>query len=343
MRTGVAASVVAHIALLIIALVGLGSAQPLTPDVVESIAVDLVPISDITNIRQGSLQSKVVKTETPAIVDTPKPAELAKPTGNTDQDQVKPQETDKVTPAPTVNTAPEPKPEPTPTPTPDPPKEPTPTPKPTPVTAPEVAPTPVDAQPDQKVAATAADTPADSVAPVPASKPVQLQKAPVKAPPKDTKVATVTPKPVPTPPKDTSSSKPQDDQAAKVAAQMAALINPEKSRGAVTGDSGQATLGKNTGKSATLTQSQLDGLIAKIKECFSLPPSLIDASDSTRVTFSLDASGGLTGDPQITNAPQSATEQALASAAKRAIMRCGPYPMAAGQDVGATFTAQQLL
>ena len=90
MKAGVTTSVVAHAALLIVAIVGLGSAKPLEPDVVESIAVDLVPISDITNIRAGSLKSKVVQTETPAVVETEKPADLAQKTGNTDQDQPTP-------------------------------------------------------------------------------------------------------------------------------------------------------------------------------------------------------------------------------------------------------------
>ena len=108
MKAGVTTSVVAHVALLIVAIVGLGSAKPLQPEVVESIAVDLVPISDITNIRQGSLTSKVVKTDTPAVVKTDKPAEVAQKTGNTDKDQPTPKETDKQTPAPATNTAPKP-------------------------------------------------------------------------------------------------------------------------------------------------------------------------------------------------------------------------------------------
>src|SRR5262245_4718087 len=100
MKTGVTTSVIAHAALIIIALVGLGSARPLEPEVVESIAVDLVPISDITNIRAGSLDSQVVKTDTPAVVETEKPAELAQKTGATEEDQPTPEETQKVTPAP---------------------------------------------------------------------------------------------------------------------------------------------------------------------------------------------------------------------------------------------------
>ena len=45
MRIGVTVSIVAHIAVLAIGLINLGFAEPLTP-VVESIAVDLVPIEE---------------------------------------------------------------------------------------------------------------------------------------------------------------------------------------------------------------------------------------------------------------------------------------------------------
>ena len=60
MRTGVVTSVILHAALLIIALVGLGSAKPLEPEVVESIAVDLVPMlkeSSVTAAWAGYIDS----------------------------------------------------------------------------------------------------------------------------------------------------------------------------------------------------------------------------------------------------------------------------------------------
>ena len=80
MKAGVTTSVIAHAAFLVLALVGLGAAKPLEPEVVESIAVELVPISEVTNIRMGSLDSTVVETETPAVVETETPAETSTPT-----------------------------------------------------------------------------------------------------------------------------------------------------------------------------------------------------------------------------------------------------------------------
>lgn len=343
MKAGVTTSVLFHVALLIIAIVGLGSAKPVEPEAVESIAVDLVPISDVTNIRAGSLDSKVVKTDTPAIVKSDKPAELAQKTGNTQDDQPTPTEASKVTPAPVVNTAP--KPTPAPQPTPEPAPVPDPTPVPQPVAAPDPAPAPVETQPQQEVATDTAtpDAPAAQVAPMPATRPAQLQKAPAPKPPvKDTQVAEVTPKKQDTPKKQTQQAQKQPDQQAKDADQVAALINSEKSRGAVTGDGGDPTLGKNTGKSSTLSQSAIDGLIAQIKGCMSVPAGAAEAGITAQLHFSIDDSGAVTGMPDVVSNSQSTLERALASAAQRAVMRCGPYPMAVGQEVQATFDPREL-
>jgi colicin import membrane protein len=340
MKAGVTTSAIAHAALLIIAIVGLGSAKPLEPEVVESIAVDLVPISDITNIRQGSLQSKVVETETPAVVKTETPAEVAQKTGNTEQDQATPEETDKSTPAPVVNTAPKPVEAPQPKPEPTPVKEPTPVPQ--PVAAPTPAPSPEEAQPQQEVASDkSADAPATQTAPMPASKPTQLQKAPVKPQPVQ-KTAEVTPKKTDTPKKQTEQAKtpPKDD--AKAADQVAELINNEKSRGATTGAGGDPTLGKTTGRSATLTQSQLDGLVAQIKGCMSVPPGAAEAGITAQLHFNIDAAGNVTAMPDVISGGQTQLDRALASAAQRAVMRCGPYTMAPGQEVQATFDPREL-
>jgi colicin import membrane protein len=341
MKAGVTTSVIAHSALLIIALVGLGSAKPLEPEIVESIAVELVPISDITNIRMGSLDSTIVETETPAVVESEKPAELAKPTGNTEEDQVTPQETAVETPAPVVNTAPEPVPDPTPEPTP---VQDTPPPEPVPAVEPEPAPV-EEAPPEEIVTEAIAEEPAKIVAPMPAMRPAQLQKAPAKKP-VETKVAEV--KPAPKTPTKTETPK-QDpkkasaDQAAKEADQVAALINSEKSRGATTGEGGTPTLGKNTGRSATLTQSQLDGLVAQIKGCMNIPPGSAEAGITAQLMFSIDGGGNVSGTPQIVSDGATQLERALASAAQRAVMRCGPYQMAVNQDVKATFDPRELM
>lgn len=320
MKAGVTTSVVAHAAVLVIALVGLGSARPMEPEMVDSIAVDLVPLADLDNIRAGSLDSKVVETQTPAQVDTPKPAELAKPTGNTEEDQVKPEPTDKVTPAPVVNTAPKPEPTPAPTPEPDPKVEPQPAP--TPLAAPEPAPTPEETEPQQEVATQTATTPAQAVAPIPAMRPAALKQAPVKAPPTETKTADATPKKVTAPPKPATVAKPPDDHMAKIADQVADIINSEKSRGAVTGSGGQATLGKTTGHSATLTQSMIGMLSAAMLKCFNPPIAAVEEGATAVVEVHLSRDGMVEGTPVVTSTTGTNGDM-TGSAAVRAVINCG--------------------
>jgi colicin import membrane protein len=344
MKAGVTASVVAHATFLALALMGLSAAKPLEPEVVESIAVELVPISEVTNIRMGSLDSTVVETETPAVVETETPAELAQQTGNTEEDQVTPQETETETPAPVVNTAPEPVPEPVVEPEPTPVEEPPP-PEPEPVAEPEPAPV-EEAAPTEVVADVPAETPTETAAaPMPMMKPAALNRTPAPKKPEETKVAEVTPAPkVPT--KTETPAKPAQkpaDEAAKEADQVAALINSETSRGATTGQGGQPTLGKNSGRASTLTQSQLDGLVAQIKGCMSIPPGAAEAGITAQLMFNIDGGGNVTVTPQIVSSPATQLENALARAAQRAVMRCGPYQMAVNQEVKATFDPRELL
>ena len=74
-RPGVVASATAHAAVIVVALVGFNHASELKPDPVESISVDLVPVTDTANVRTGSEQSKVVDTPAPSTVDSPTPAD----------------------------------------------------------------------------------------------------------------------------------------------------------------------------------------------------------------------------------------------------------------------------
>ncbi|MEP7240560.1 MAG: hypothetical protein ABI697_06715 [Devosia sp.] len=362
MKAGVTTSVIAHSALILVALVGLGSARPLEPEFVDSITVDLVPDADVTNVRRGSEKSTVVETETPAVVKADKPAELAKTAGNTQDDQVTPQETQKATPAPAVNTAPQPPPaaEPTPTPEPQPQPEPTPqpvaaptpdpTPEPTP--APDPVPQPEDAQPEAELATdAAAEASAAAVAPMPAMRPAVLQKAPVKAVPKETKVAEVKPQPKTPAPAPKTESKTPTDKPSREADLDALLQNLEKSRGATTGEGGEPTLGKTTGKSATLSQSEMDGLIAALKDCFSPPVGAEEDGATARLLITFDRQRNLVGDPRIEAVTGTALGNATARAAQRAVQKCaqqGRYTMLsdttydAWQQVDVMFDPRQM-
>ena len=116
MRAGLVVSAIGHAGLIALAIVGIGMTRPFEAQPVESIAVDLISIEEFSNIRKGTLDSTIVETEAPSIVDTEIPAEVAQPTGNTEENQPTPQDTPTVTPAPTEQTAPEPVPDPSPNP-----------------------------------------------------------------------------------------------------------------------------------------------------------------------------------------------------------------------------------
>ena len=112
----------------------------------------------------------------------------------------------------------------------------------------------------------------------------------------------------------------QDARAVLQAAdQVAELINNEKSRGATTGAGGDPTLGKTTGRSATLTQSQLDGLVAQIKGCMSVPPGAAEAGITAQLHFNIDAAGNVTAMPDVISGGQ--TQLGSADAARRRL--CG--------------------
>lgn len=322
MTAGVTTSVIGHAAILLVALAGLSAAKPLQPEVVDSIAVDLVPLADVTNVRQGTIDSKVVKTDTPAVAESSKPAQLAQKTGNTDQDQVKPEETSKASPAPVENTAPKPVPTPTPTPVVQPPKPADPVPPP-PVVAPDPAPAPVLAQPQKEVVADTGSTPAVNVAPVPASKPAVLQKAPVKAPADAVTDVPPPPRKVPvkTPQPDTTKTDPNPQ--ARTADKISDLLNAMDSRGATTGAGGSPTLGKATGGAATLSQTMLDMLSAAMRKCFHVQQAAIDEGATAVVQVHLTPDGRVDGDPTVVSTTGATTADMTGVAAVRAVILCG--------------------
>lgn len=358
MRTGFTVSTIAHAGLIVLAIVGIGMGRPLDPTPVELIAVDLVPISEFSNIRMGSLDSTIVETETPSVVEDVKPAELAQPTGNTAEDQAKPADNAKPTPAPTEQTAPapeaaaepvvEPEPEVAPTPAPRPVVEPQPepvvepvaepTPVPTPVATPEVTPDPADAAPKPRVQTAALDQKRAEFKKQ--QEAVKQQQADDKAKAEaDKKKAEDEKK------KKAAEDKKRIEQAKaadakKTADEVANLINNEKSRGATTGAGGQPTLGKETGRSATLSQSEIGALVAQIQACITLPAGAEDVDARAEFTFSIGADGMVSAQPRMMSSPANTIEDAYSRAVQRALMRCGPFTMAAGQDVRALFAAR---
>lgn len=356
MRVGLIASAAAHAALILFGLVSLG-ATPLRPEVVETIAVDIIPISEFTNIREGTLESEVIETDTPSAVEDDAPAEIAQPTGNTSEDQPTPQETATPTPVPVTNTAPEPVPDPSPEPAPPQPElppvpaPPRPTPAPAPEPEPEPEPTPPPPAPEPTPEPVPEPKPEPAPAPEPAPQPVASE--PVQQPPAVTAPVPVARTAALDQLRQTYRRQQQQQQQPAAAAprqqqpqaqeadQISDIINNETSRGAVTGEGGQPTTGRPTGNAATLTQSEKAALVAAIRACMSVPPGSLEAGVTAQLQFSLAADGSVRGDPIIVRAPSSQLEDAFARAAVRAVKRCGPYAMAAGQDISALFDPRE--
>lgn len=339
MKTGLTVSSIAHAGLIALIIAGIGFGRPIEPPPVESIAVDLVPIEEFSNIRLGSLESEIVETETPSVVDAEKPAELAQPTGNTEEDQPTPEDSPVVTPAPTQQTAPaptpqaepepvpEPEPEPVPEPQPEPEPEPepeaVPEPEPAPVATPEVPEKPAEVTPKPRVRTAAIDQKrAEFKKQQEADKKKKEEEAKRKAAEEEKRI---------------EEAKLQEDEAAKLADEVANIINTEDSRGATTGEGGEATLGKETGQAARLSQSQIDGLVAQIRGCINMPPGAEENDATAELQFAVDGGGNVVGQPQLLQS----SDDTYARAVSRAVMRCGPYAVVANEDVRAQFRARE--
>ncbi len=351
MRAGLAVSTIAHAALIALIVIGVGFTRPLEPTPVESIAVDLVSIEEFSNIRAGSLESEIVETETPSVVEDLRPAELAQPTGNTEQDQPTPEDTPVPTPAPTQQTAPEPVPEPEPVeePAPEPVPEPVePMPRPEPEPAPEPEPEPVEEAPALATPPVSPE-PAD-VAPRPVTRAASLdqkraafkqqQEAEKKRKEEEAAKRQQEAKRV-------EEAKRQQDEAARLADDISDIINAEESRGATTGSGGTPTLGKPTGQAARLSQSETDALVAQMRSCWNLLPAEIDSGLSVRLLVELNPDGSVVGAPRVLEQDGSAVGISIARAAVTAVRKCGPYRLAAEKyeawrQVDVTFRAGDL-
>ncbi len=307
MRVGLPVSVFSHTALIALGLVGLNFAEPLEPRPIEAISVDIVPITEFSNVRIGSLESEVVETLTPSLVETPDPGELAQPTGNTEEDQIKPLDGDEASSTPTEQTAPEPVP-------------PAPESPPVPDAQPDPPPEPVEVPPQEP----------------PAQPPVPVEQPPAPAEVVSDPVEPSEPAPVaPTPVRSASIARLREDfarrqreEAAREADRASAIVNAEETRGATTGQGGQATTGAPTGQSATLTRSEQDALAAQMRRCWRLLPGEIDSGESVRLLVELNRDGSVKGTPRVLSNITTSIQGSIARAAQRAVLGCGPYRLA---------------
>ena len=336
MGVGLPVSVFSHTALVVVGLLSLNIAEPFEPPIIESIAVEIVPITDFSNIRLGSLDSEIIETQTPSLVDTPIPAELAERTGNTEEDQVKPLDSENITPAPTEQTAPEPVPEPDPIPDPEPRPEPVPEPQPEPDPQPIPDPEPRPVEPTPEIDPIETPPEPELVSPDP-----EPDTPAIAAPQPVVRTASLQQQ------REDYARKQREEAAAREADRVSAIANAEETRGGTTGTGGQATTGTASGQSATLTRSEQDALAAQMRGCWRLLPGEIDSGESVRLLVSLNRDGSVKGTPKVLSSIASPMQGSIARAAQRAVLGCGPYRLAAEKyaswnEVDVTFKPSDL-
>ena len=373
MRTGLTVSIVAHVTLIAIGLVNLGFTEPLEMTV-DSISVDLIPISEVSNIRVGQLDSEVVETPTPSAVEDDQPAELAQPTGTTEENQPVPQAADTPTPQPVTNTAPEPPPPaPEPEPEPEPILEPEPPPPPEPAPAPEPEPAPPREAP---VPQTRPTPPEPAPAPEPEPTPQPEPEPEPEPQPEPEPESEPQPEPEPEPPvvnapvpmqrpsnleekrrqfaqaeaerrrreeeerererkrvaaaeaaKKEATRPAPADELADLADEISSIINRDETTGSMTGLGGSPTLGATTGTAATLSQTEIAALVARIKQCWVLLPNEQTSGVEVVVNMRLSQNGTLSDVPRIVSVSQQPEAIAVAQKAVSAVAGCGPYDM----------------
>jgi colicin import membrane protein len=153
----------------------------------------------------------------------------------------------------------------------------------------------------------------------------------------------------PLPPKKPEPLKPQPQFDAH---RIAALLDKrDPQRHSATGEtlSHTPSLGTSTGRAASLSQSEIDALRARIQQCWNPPAGLADARDLVvvvRIRFNQD--GSLSAEPTLSNSVSHPTFQIAAESALRAVKRCAPYsfmPIAkydVWKDVEVTFDPRDM-
>ncbi|WP_341991711.1 cell envelope biogenesis protein TolA [Azorhizobium sp. AG788] len=314
MRAGLTASTLVHGGVIVLALVSFAAPSPFDAPPPESINVDVISASELSQMTKGNEKGK--KTETKKLVaekvDAPKPV---------NDPNLKVSEKAEVEPA-TQPPPPPPPPPPTPTPKPEDAKPTPPTPK---VEDPKPAPTPPKAErpPEPKV-----EPKADEALKADPKKEDQKQEAKV-TPPPPPPLPPKKPAPPPLdPPKTTADAKPDQKLDYDKIAALLDKRTPQRNAAADQAVSQTASLGAPRGEAQTLSQSEIDALRARIQSCWSPPAGASEASDlRAAVSVSFKPDGSLAVQPLLAGVTPASSPYgpAFADSALRAIIRCAPY------------------
>lgn len=185
----------------------------------------------------------------------------------------------------------------------------------------EQKPKPVEKKPEVQAAKEPTPPPVQESKPDPIAEKLKAEPKPAEQPPEQ-KVELPPRKPPPPKPK----PQPKFDPS-----KIAALLDKrDPVRDAATGAelSDKPSLGAVKGEAAQLSQSEIDALRARLRQCWSPPVGAADAARMVviyRVLFRRD--GSIAGAPALVQAPAAEQGPVLAESARRALLQCQPYTM----------------
>lgn len=304
MRAGVAVSIVGHAAILGFGFVAFPDARPFTPESIEALPVELVEISEVTDLLAGDKDAEAVSAEKPqpkpevkAEAPAPDPAEkpAEKPVEAARQAEAPP-------PPPTeLEPAPEPEPEP---------QElaalPEPAPEPLPAAEPEPVPEPEPPKPvESRVPKARPKPPKAAARPDPPAQPKPEEADRLE------ELARAEPEPEFNP----------DD--------IAAVLNKQEPAGG--GDPEPAfepaTIGSIDGNAeAAMTQAWMAALGSKLARCWRPPVGVREAKTlKVTIAFTLLPDGSLAALPTVKSAGFDQLSMVAAETALRAVAECAPY------------------
>jgi len=320
MRAGLVSSAALHAGILGFMLVSFSSASPFEP-MQESMPIDIISDAEMSQMMAGKKdapKAEVPKPVVEKVADTPKPPENLE----AKVDDTKPE----------VKAANEPAPPP-----PPPPAEAQPAPKP-PAAQAEAKPQPAPPPPDaESLAAKPPEPKKDEPKPE-----QQAQATPAPAPPKKPK--NIPPKVVQQPPQDQREFKPNE---------IAALLDKRTAtRQASIGDTinSTASLGARVGTAATLSQTEIDALRARLMQLWNPPAGASNPEElivTVRIRLNID--GTLSGPPMVVTSGHSPFFMTARESAIRAIFRGQPFNMLspekydAWKDIEVTFDPREMI
>ncbi len=347
MKGSIVVSAVLHVSVLVLAMVTISAPAPLEVADVESLPVDIVPMSELTQIQQGDKKATArekaapVPTKKPDIVENaenigdnkidlkapptpekrpdakevaaaPEKVEKVQPTVADETNDIKEIIKEETATAPATEVAAKA----------EPPRE----------VKPEAVPEakPEEAKPEE---AKAEEIPLPESVPLPAAKPKPTPPKPTEAKPVETKPAQAQTAKTPDRKQDVKAQETAKSKSSKEsdfnADEVAALLNKQDTSG---GGAKRATEeaalgGKKTTSGEKLSQSEMDALRGQIQNNWSIIPGMADATDvRIRVKFQLDESGQIVGEPEITATGGSpSAQQVLMGGARRAVLKSAPF------------------